>query len=616
MSVLFAAAEIAAAVGCTARTIHARMARVAGSEKCSRGQRTKAWTIAQLPERLRAELQRIAAQRGFRDARDLLVAPPVKWQPARPFAQIAERHTVKAAKLRDALTGTLQRLNDLDVSDADFRARGLADYRTVFGYAISEKQWRRVLDRTVARDAGAEDWTRIEIYLDDNINAPEQATTTVVAHARNEHRELYDLISSFKKSAAPNDVEEVLLWQLTFDRYQDIIAAGGKPKLVRRSLLDFLHAHVPTLAKTRHALHEAFNYKLARWQEHGGTPSALHDGRMAAARERKAQLSEVDRKTLLAFGAKLGGGLSQGWREAQRRGVLSPELSARYLANLASKSHVPAAIRAALGNDLKQLQHSMRGERCAEINGAFIERNPESFNSADVFQGDDTTLPNLYWEESAGGPPRLMRGQFLAFIDCRSQYVLGFVLISAPPDRPSTYNASHIRNLITTVHDSYGLPRKAFYFENGTWRAKALTGGALDGVHTEAGLREFGVRFVHARLSRAKIIERVNKALQNLTQAEPGYVGRGWHNDRYERVEKQQQRVESSRAAPSEHFYSRAEWIARLSAIVDQFNDEPQNGKYCAGLSPREAYEAHFGSEQLLRLPASARYLLANERRH
>ncbi len=76
-------------------------------------------------------------------------------------------------------------------------------------------------------------------------------------------------------------------------------------------------------------------------------------------------------------------------------------------------------------------------------------------------QGDDCTLPVLYHEETSEGV-RLMRGQFLAMIDVRTTYILGFVLISAPPDRPSTYNAWHIRNLITAVHDVYAFPAKAF----------------------------------------------------------------------------------------------------------------------------------------------------------
>ena len=98
-------------------------------------------------------------------------------------------------------------------------------------------------------------------------------------------------------------------------------------------------------------------------------------------------------------------------------------------------------------------------------------------------------------------------------------------------------------------------------------------------------------------------------------EAEPGYVGRGWHNDRYERTERAKRFVESGKLPAGEHFYFRDEWMERLTHLVERYNDEPQNGKYCAGLSPGEAYEKHFGEEPLVRLPDAARYLLANERK-
>ena len=148
-------------------------------------------------------------------------------------------------------------------------------------------------------------------------------------------------------------------------------------------------------------------------------------------------LREDDRKTLLAYGLKFGGGLAQGWREALRAGVLSAELTARYIDNPAGKSDVPRVIKRALANDIKLLDDAMHGPRQEKLNGPHIDRDPRSINASDWWQGDDCTLPNLYYEETSQGQ-RLMRGQFLAMIDVRSRYILGFVLISAPRDRPST----------------------------------------------------------------------------------------------------------------------------------------------------------------------------------
>lgn len=612
----FSASQIASALGKTARAIRARLQNVApDGQATARGQSSPAWSLQRLPESLRGGILRTATARGYRDAVTFLAAPHSKWQLGFPLCEVDAEHLHKARKLCEALAGPLATLNDTSISDSDFRARGLEEYRRVFGYSVSEKQWKRLLDRTVTRDGGAGEWQRLDIYLDENCARKAPAHTVAAVKSGGEHRPLREVIASFKKPAEPSKAERVLLWQHVFDRYSDLIAEGGDKRTVRRSLVDFLALHAPSLARNRHAMHEAFNAKLAKWEEGDGKPSALEDARKAANKERCAlTIDEDDRKTLLAFAAKHGGGLSQGWREALSRGALSAELVSRYIDNPGSKSYVPRAVRLSLGNDLTLLDDLMHGPRQAKLGGAYIERDPGAICASDYWQGDDCTPPILYYEETAEGV-RTMRGQFLAMIDVRSFCILGFVLVSAPENRPSTYNAWHIRNLITTVHETYGLPRKGFYFENGTWRAKLLTGNVNDQSETEKGLREFGLRFIHARLPRAKVVERVFGSLQNLMEAEPGYVGRGWHNDRYERTERTKRFVESGKLRAGDHFYSRDEWVERLSHLVDRYNDEPQGGKYLAGLSPREAYEKHFGSEPLVKLPDAARYLLANEKR-
>jgi hypothetical protein len=613
---LFTASQIAAALNRSQWGVRKALQTVRpAATEAIHGQRTAVWSLAQLPDAMRAELASKAMALHFRDAAALLAAPPVLWQPPVPLSGVADAALAKARRLREAFVGTLQRLNDMGMSGAEFRDRGLADFRAAFGYEISEKQWKRLLDRTVSRDGGAQDWSRLEIYLDENCARQEPANHVAAVELGAEHRPLRELIASFKKPADPSKAERVLLWQATFDRYTDLQADGIEARAARRSLVAFLATHSPSLAKTAHALHVAFNAKLAQWQAGDGKPSALADRRATVNAERCALvIGEDDRRTLLAFAKKHGGGLSEGFRKAVERGALSGELVSRYIDNPGSKSYVPRAIRNALGNDLTLLDDLMHGPRQAKLGGAHIERDPNTFAGGDWMQGDDCTLPVLYSEEAADGV-RLMRGQFLAMIDVRTTYILGFVLISAPPDRPSTYNAWHVRNLITTVHDTYGLPRRGFYFENGTWRAKLLTGNDADWTGTETGLREFGLRFIHAQLPRAKIVERVFGSLQNAMEAEPGYIGRGWHNDKYERTERAKRFVESGKLPAGDHFYTRAQWVEQLTHLVNRYNDERQDGKYLAGLSPREAYEKHFGNEPLVRLPDAARYLLANERK-
>ena len=85
------------------------------------------------------------------------------------------------------------------------------------------------------------------------------------------------------------------------------------------------------------------------------------------------------------------------------------------------------------------------------------------------------------------------------------------------------------------------------------------------------------------------------------------------------RTERSKNMVERGHDHGSRNFLSRDEWMERLARLVDRYNDEPQEGKYCRGphgekLSPRQACEQFFGSEKIVRLPDEARHLLANER--
>ena len=204
---------------------------------------------------------------------------------------------------------------------------------------------------------------------------------------------------------------------------------------------------------------------------------------------------------------------------------------------------------------MKMLRDHHRGPRAAKLNGAYINRDPSTFNAGDWFQADDCTLPNYYYTESEEGFA-LVRGQFLAMCDVRTTFILGYVLI---PQR--NYTAHHIRNLTTVVADRYGLPRRGFYYENGMWRNARLLHGRRDEINwheTEMGLRGLGLQFRHAKLPRGKVIERVFGLLQNHLESEPGYAGRDERHDKFERVQEQISLVRRGKAQPEDFFLSEA----------------------------------------------------------
>ena len=134
---IFTASQIGAALGRTGSAIRKRLAGIAAAgEVPALGGRALAWKIAHLPQPMRRELRATAADRGFRDVATLLTAVPVQWQPNLPLAQIAEPYVAKARQLREALAGTVRRLNDPHISAGELRTRGVAEYRAAFGHSI------------------------------------------------------------------------------------------------------------------------------------------------------------------------------------------------------------------------------------------------------------------------------------------------------------------------------------------------------------------------------------------------------------------------------------------------------------------------------------------------
>jgi hypothetical protein len=128
------------------------------------------------------------------------------------------------------------------------------------------------------------------------------------------------------------------------------------------------------------------------------------------------------------------------------------------------------------------------------------------------------------------------------------------------------------------------------------------------------GLRGLGLQFRHAKLPRGKVIERVFGLLQNYLESEPGYAGRDERHDKFERVQEQLSLVRRGKAHPQDFFLSEAEYLQRLGVIVHRYNNERQEGKYCPGLSPKEAFEKFHGEEPRIRLKGSCRHLLATHK--
>jgi hypothetical protein len=607
---VFTAAQIAAALQRSKRSILDSLRRTPPSEtKMVHGNESRAWSKEALPQSIGTTLEEVASRRKTSvDA--LLGSPPPFWRPRYPLSELSQESIGRASMLKRALAPAFARFNSIDVTGEEFERLGVEDYRRTFGHSISSRHWRRLLRRTIDRDGGAENWGRLEIYLDESpARRPELRKPAPFTPAA--FRPLQELISSFANPVEPTELERSCLWIYAFEHYERETERLGKSRAVKRATLKFLFENASFLGKSEKGIKLQFDRKLKRWINGGRVPADIADARRKNPGRPAPKFSEEEEHALIAKSLGSGGGLAQAWRESRDTGVVNARVAQHYTATPSSKSYVPHRIRELITNKFKMLRDHHRGPRRAKLNGAFINRDPSTFNAGDWFQADDCTLPNYYYTESDEGFA-LVRGQFLAMCDVRTTFILGYVLI---PQR--NYTAHHIRNLTTVVADRYGLPRRGFYYENGMWRNARLLHGRRDEINwhqTEMGLRGLGLQFCHAKLPRGKVIERVFGLLQNHLESEPGYAGRDERHDKFERVQEQLSLVRRGKAQPEDFFLSEAEYLKRLEAIVRIYNEERQEGKYCPGLSPREAFEKFHGEEPRIRLGRSCRHLLATHK--
>lgn len=612
----FTAAQIAAALSISKRSVLRRLRGVTpAGAAIVYGQQASAWTVQSLPSEYRNRLERTASRQGYRDIEHMLSSPPTPWTPEVPLSEAQRSHVNKAAKLRKALQPSLARLNDLKMTGADLVRLGIEDFRRVFGYGITARHWRRLVKRTVERDRGAENWSRLELYLDENTARRASASRKSNALSDAALQDIDELIASFGDPVNPTREEKALLWAYAFEAFEGGADGRQDQRHGKNALLQYLARRAPFLAKSESALRAAFNRKHRQWLKLGRRFEALLDKRAESSGNFRApEFSEEEVHRLLARTLECGGRIAQAYREMMAAFEFSADVMAYYGPGQGRKSDVPKRLLDRVRYDLPLLMDHHHGPNCANHHGPHIPRDWSGVHSGDWFSGDDSTMPVVWYEEDAPREP--IRGQFLAMIDVRSLFILCWVLIA-----DKSYNSRDILTLITKVHDNWGLPREGWHFERGAWKARLLTGEKLAGFDNvpwpdaETGLRKFGLRFIHAKRAESKVVENVLGRLQTYMERCMGYVGRDERHDRYERTQKHIQKVRSGRVHASEVFLSRDEWTTELEQIVATYNHETQEGKMLQGRSPWQAYQDFYGDTPLRRLSPQSRYLLATYRK-
>jgi len=618
----YTAAQIARAAGVGRQAVHARLALIAPSDLVNnRGRNSAGWQFADLPLDWQLEITSRGVKRGFENGEQFLANPPESWKCPLAWDQLPPFQREKAVKLHVAMARALALRAD-GLKGMELERVGMDDYYSAFGYRFkSPRHWRRLLHRTVERDAGEENWQRLEIYLDDRAFAVPFAKPEVVRN-QFQHGELEEVIAALENRQDPTPADREYLWDAAFRHYErkteglaDSAEGNRERRLFKASLAHYLFKAFPegTLCTTEASLRRRFDEKLDLWQQKGRVPEALQDRRaLDSGNFRRPDFAEEFKK-IRNQAILLDGNEALAHRMLRERGEFSQEFCDYYAFDpRRDKSALPKAIRKAITASVEMCLPLRRGPWQAKVRGPYIPRDWSGVKPGDYFCADDVTWNHYFRERLADGRWQIMRGECLLMTDLRTGYPLEFLLI------PGKYNGEDVRNLVSKVHDNVGLPRCGFYFEKGVWASRLVIGDGRQGtpVHwreAENGLCGQGLSLSvrHATTPRAKPIEGLLHILQDRMCCIPGFVGFNEREYDAERLQPLIARAHRGDEAALEQFRTGPEWKDRISVVLNEFAHDPQNGKMLEGLAPAEAWVTEIRQRPLRQLPIEVRYKLS-----
>lgn len=592
----FTASQIAAALGKVPRLIRRALDGVAkDDERNVRGNITETWKLSSLPESLQKELDSARQRRGLATV-EALFADAQPWQPEIIWREVCNEQQTEALKLQRALLPILERHQSPILDGSELVEIGLRNYRQEFGEEISADKLRYLFNRTLDRDRGLVQFHRPEIFLPGNLKRAGGARVATGNAA--EFESLNDCLALFANPLSPTIQEKDALWIAVVELFRE--TQTDRPKKFKRRLLNFLWTRAPFLASSFHALRVNFDRKTKLVEAQQGETLALLDGRhLKRGETRAAAVPQTDVDRLVWHSAKnCGGRTAQAVRELGQlgdRSGLSAETLALINAPHKSKSHVNRRLHSIVHRDAQLIAPHLLGKKAVDDATPSLRRDYSKQRSMDVLTADDFTMPVYFFIKDGKGWWNLTRGQCLLMIDCRSLRILAF---SLQPER--NYNSLVIRTLMNRTCQERGLPR-AWLFENGIWKNSRVVKGpprewsnGKSWAEYKPGWERLGVRFIHAKKARSKPAELVGGLLQNLMERMPGYCGRDERRDCPEVTKRNKLAVEAGRIEPHGLFLSFDAWEAELSKLIDAYNANIQQGEILQGMSPDQAFEAHW----------------------
>lgn len=596
------------------------------AKKVVSGVETAAWRFGSIPSSLIVRLAKAAKIHDHATPLQFLKNAPAKQTPLPSLAHVADSEIERAQKLRGALARCLAAAGDLPITR---RARiATDDYKRKFGRSVSDRHLRALIGRTIKRDGGDQNFDRLQLYFSERPAKRVVRSSPLLRSFRFD--ELDAVFATLHDRTKPTLAEIAYCWREVIKLWSDRLTTGADEIKLKQQLRNYLLQAAPFMGDSAPAIKRNLNRKIREAMEHG--IETVADRRLRPQRIGRKPIDFDESVKLLAQHAIFycDGRESQAYRELHMGTShigerFSDDFRAAYPFNCRqAKSRMPNCVRNAVRPMIAATRAIYLGPRAARLAMPSIRRDWREVLAGASYTSDDVTLNHYLvdWHDEGeyefdGRRFNVVRPQFLPVVDERTSNPLGFSLAPAP-----TYNSWQIRTLITRIcmRPEIGLPFDRFVFEAGIWKSRNVR-ALSEWAAIDESFGRHGIRLTerHATTPKAKIVEQVIGALQNLDEYAPGYCGRSEQSVKHERLRKflgclkragQPQKAEVD---PTEMLMTTEQCVEMLAQVMQRFADEPQNGERLNGLSPAEGWQQLSGGCVHHVLPESLRYLLATD---
>jgi hypothetical protein len=614
---IFTAARLAAVLDCTKRNVLSRLSSVHPHPVIICGQQAKGYILSDLPQDMIATLKELQGRYKFRSVEQLIAEGlPNAWQPV-DLKAIHQDELDRAHGLQRAMYRALKMTTG--VVGATAVSVGLDDYSQEFGCRISERHWRRLFDMVISRDAGAEMFDDVRLYVSESprLKAAGPSAPSVL----DLQLDIINLtLAAIRKASEPTEDEVLEVWHRAFQQAEIIEQAGCTRVAARGTVLDCIRRRGVSLAKTDKALDKAWKRKYAAWLDGGRTSQALEDARKNnPGREPLEMLTEQERLEVQALVIKTdpNAGKTIITSMALRMFAQTPEcreeLRAAILKPRSSKHKITTVLK---GQARTTPENKMlyRGDKTFTLSGhkqpralTYIdeEGNEQPILPGDLFESDDMHVNQPFyvpWEDPNDKCAdrygvRAFRAQLLPVLDVGSARFISHGMALRYTD---AYRASDILWTFLNIFNAVGVPRW-LRFERGVWDSETVR--RLDAIARIWTSITPGTKFIENRFNSLQKVMGVNGVT----------VGR--RRGEFEETSKDWTAVREGRMHPEKAgFLNVVQLNEALNKSMLFLNGEPMEGEIYKGV-PDEIWVKHFDGRSLRKLTDEESITLQPERR-